>query len=482
VIGAALGAGLAVAGVRALVTLAPSGVPRLRDAHVSGITLAFALASGLLCTLVFGLLPALRASRSNLQGALREGGRGSGYVRDRLRAVLMAGEVALALVLLTGAGLLIRTAIAMQRVDTGFDPTGVMTARVTLPRDVYAGRERIEQLFTRVVEQLRQTPGIQAATVTSQSPLGSGGSGNGLVDADKPIDPKFFLDARSRFVDPGHFRTLGIRLLEGRDFTEQDIRGAPRVMIVSKRVANLMFPGKSAIGKRVGCCEGSVEDPAWKEVVGVVADVTADSLLTGDTRPIFYIPYKQVPDVAWDWIQRTMTIVVRHTGTDAAAAAAIRGAVRAADATIPVFDLATMNTRFRRAYAQSRFNTMLLSTLGIAGLLLAAVGVYGVIGYVVGQRTQEIGVRMALGASTRDVVALVSWQGMRPVMAGIAAGLVLSIGATRLLTSALYGVSPNDPVTIASVVVLLALVAWCAALIPARRAARVAPTQALGGN
>ncbi|MGQ0647710.1 MAG: ADOP family duplicated permease [Gemmatimonadaceae bacterium] len=482
VAGAALGCGLAVFGVRALVALAPGAVPRIGDAQINGEALAFALGISLLCTLLFGLLPALRASRFDLQATLRDGGRGSAQVvRDRVRAMLITGEVALALVLLTGAGLLVRTAIAMQRVDTGFDPAQVITARVTLPRDVYQWRERIEPFFTRVVETLRATPGIRAATVSSQSPLGAGGSGNGLVDAEKPIDSKFFVDARSRFVDPQHFRTLGIRLLEGRDFTDRDIRGAPRVMILSKRAATVMFLGQSALGKRLGCCEGSPADPAWKEVVGVVADVTADSLLSRDARPVFYIPTAQVPDVAWEWIQRTMTIIVRHAGSEETAVAALRSAVREADPTIPLFDVATMNTRFRRAFAQSRFNTMLLGTLGLAGLILAAVGIYGVIGYFVGQRTQEIGVRMALGASARDVIALVSWQGMRPVIWGIVLGLGLSLMTTRLLSSVLYGVTPNDPLTMAGVVAILTLVALGAALIPARRASRVHPTEALAG-
>lgn len=481
-LGTALGCGLAVFGVKALVALAPPGIPRLRDAGVSGAALAFALVVSALCTLTFGLLPALRTSRLNLQGTLREGGRGAmSFVRDRLRSTLIAGEVALALVLLTGAGLLVRTAIAMQRVDTGFDPSHLVTARVTLPEEAYRDRDRLEGFFRRVTEELRATPGIRAASATSQSPLGAGGSGNGLMSSEKPIDPKYMVEARSRFIDPTHFRTMGIRLIEGRDFTDTDVRGAPRVMILSRRVADLMFPGQSALGRRVACCEGSPQDPMWKEVIGVVEDVSADSLLTPGSRPIFYVPISQIPDVGWDWIQRTMTIVVRHDGNETAAIAAMRAVIHASDPTIPLFDVATMNTRFQRHFADSRFNTMLLSSLAVVGLLLAAVGIYGVISYFVGQRTQEIGVRMALGASVRQVVTMVSWQGLRPVLAGIAVGFALSLAATRLLAGVLYGVTPNDPLTFAGVALLLLLVALGAALVPARRAARVPPTEALGG-
>lgn len=479
-LGAVLGCGLAMLGVKAVVAFAPS-VPRLRDASVSGPALLFALGVTAMCTLVFGLLPALRASRFNLQGTLREGGRGSsGIVRDRLRTTLIAGEVALALVLLTGAGLLVRTAIAMHQVDTGFDPSNVVSARVTLPAEAYPDRERLEQFFRQVTDELRSTPGIRAASVTSQSPLGVGGSGNGLMSADKPIDPRYLLEARSRFIDPAHFPTMGIRLIEGRNFTDRDVRGAPRVMVISRAVAEAMFPGQSAIGKRLACCEGSPQDPMWKEVVGVVENVAADSLLVRPARPIFYIPTAQIPDGAWDWIQRTMTIVVRHDGNETSAIASIRAAVRAADRSIPLFDIANMNTRFQRAYALSRFNTMLLSALAIVGLLLAAVGIYGVISYFVGQRTQEIGVRIALGASVRQVVTMVSWQGLRPVLAGIAAGCLLSLAATRLLAGALYKVTPNDPLTFIGVALLLLVVALGAAFVPARRAARVPPTEALG--
>ncbi|MEO8449587.1 MAG: ABC transporter permease [Gemmatimonadota bacterium] len=475
-----LGIGLAVIGLRVLVATAPQGVPRLEQAALDGPTLAFAAVAALASALLFGLLPAVKTARPDLTAALRAGGRGaSGGSREWTKLALVSAEVAIALVLLIGAGLLIRTGINLGRLDPGFDPRGVLSARVTLPKQQYLEWDKVASTFTRMAVELEQAPGVQSAAVSSQVPLGPGGGSNGLIPEGRPLEGKNSIETRLRLITPGYLKTMRIALKAGREFTADDRLGTPRVTIVSENFAQIAFPGQNAIGKRVVCCEpGPDKGPAWKEIVGVAAEVRASGLDT-EAPPEFYLPIMQAPPDAWDWIQRSVSLVVRGEGEPSALTVQIRAVMDRIDRSVPLYGISTMDERLSRSLAQQRFNTQLLVSLGVIGLVLAAIGIYGVIAYFVAQRTRELGIRMALGATPRHVLTLVVGEGLLPVAIGLIVGLGGALLATRAIASQLRGVGPNDPLTFAAVGGLLLLVAVGAMLVPARRATNVDALEAI---
>ncbi len=476
--GGLLGIAVAYWGVAGLIALGPAEVPRLASARVDAPALSFALLVTLVAGLVSGLAPALRMAGQFPHEALKEGGRtGASGRRDRLRGALVVAEIALALVLLTGAGLMIRSAVALNQVDTGFDPRGVTIAHVSLPAVGYETPEQMEQAFGRIAERMSQAPGAVAAGLVSTAPFESG-SDNGLVPEGRPLDVASAIQSDLRLVTPGYFQAMGIRLRRGRLLTPDDRAGATRVMVVNETLAREAWPGEDPIGKRVACCEGEPGDPRWKTVVGVVADVRSRGLGEG-LRPEFYLPLAQSPTAAWDWIGRTMTLALRSPGDPAAVAAAIRDAVWSVDRSLPVYDLGTMDELRVESIAATRFSTMLLTAFGALALLLAAVGVYGVISYGVSQRTQEIGIRVALGADDRRVLSLVVGHAAALTGAGLVLGLTGALALSSVIAGLLFQVSPTDPPTLAAGVVLLSLVALLAAVVPARRAARVDPAIAL---
>jgi predicted permease len=477
-------AGLALAwwGVRALIAAAPPGVPRLEQTAVDPLVLTFTLAMAMVCAVLFGMAPALRAARTDVQTVLKEGGRGasSGGIRDRLRTGLIVAELALALMLLIGTGLFIRSAIALDGTSPGFNPTGVLAARLSLPSAEYDAPERITQTFERLVEAARHVPGVTAAALTSQVPMGAGGNGNGLVPEGRPMGPESAINSRLRIVTPGYFETLSIPIIRGRALNDADRRGALKVMVISQALAVEAFPGQDPIGRRIACCEPGPDgkSPDFKTVVGVAGDVRWRGLGEAPS-PEFYLPAAQVPAVAWDWIQRTMYVVVRTPIEPAAVGTPLRAALAPIIPGVPLYDARTMEQRVSGSIATARFNTLLLMVLGGIGLVLAAVGIYGVVGYFVSRRTQEIGVRMALGATRRDVVSLIVRQASIPVLLGIGLGVVLSFPVTRVVATQLFGVEPHDPLTFAAVTCGMMLVALLASLVPAARAASVDPTKAL---
>ena len=480
VAGGALGLLVAYWGVAALARFGPEDVPRLSRTQVDGPVLGFALGITLLSGLVFGLAPALRTAGRLPHEALKEGGRSGSRAgsRDRLRSLLVVAEIALALVLLTGAGLLIRSAVALNGVDPGFDPRGVVAGRVSLPAVAYESPEQATAAFSRIAERIGAVPGVEASALVTTAPL-EDGSTNGLVPEGRPLDLGSAINSALRVVTPGYFTTLRVRLVRGRTFTERDRSGAPMVMVINETLARQAFPGQDPLGKRIACCEMDPDGgPGWKEVVGVVADVRAEGLAR-DAVPEFYLPMLQSPRAAWTWNDRTMTVVAR-SGSDAVSLLApLRRAVAEVDPALPLYNLGTMQGRVVESLAQSRFSTMLLGVFSLIALTLAALGVYGIISYGVAQRSQEIGIRVALGAQRGDVLVMVVRHGASLAAIGLGVGLTGAFLLSRFLGSLLYQVSPTDPPTFAAGTAVLGVVAVLAALLPARRAAMTDPMTAL---
>ena len=474
--GAGAGLVLARAFIAGVVAWSPEDVPRLEQARIDPVALAFAIALALASSVLCGLAPALGMTRRGVQTGLRDGGRGStGGLRDRLRGTLIVAEVALSLLLLVGAGLLIRSAIALQRTSTGFEPRGVLSARVTLPVTAYTEPARIVETLRRIDEAAAAVPGVSSAAITSYAAMGGGGGSNGLVPEGKEPTAANLIQSTLRIITADFFSTLGVPIVKGRNFNDGDRAEGQRVMIVSARLAARAFPGQDPIGRRIACCDQGPN--GQKVIVGIAGDMRSRGPAV-EPRPEFYLPLAQAPDIAWSW-NRTMYVLVRTAGDPAALIKPLNAAVSSIDRDLPLFDVRTMEQRLSGTLATSRFNTLLLSLLGGIGLLLAAGGIYGVIAYFVSQRTQEIGVRIALGASRGSVVRLILGQALRPVALGAAVGVVAALGAGRVLSSQLFGVSPTDPLTIAAVVATLIGVASVASVVPARRAAAVDPTRAL---
>ncbi|MGH7678399.1 MAG: ADOP family duplicated permease [Gemmatimonadaceae bacterium] len=482
-LGGGLGLAVAYLGIRFLKGMGPAEVPRLGEAGLHPEVLLFALGVTLLCGILFGLAPALRATRIDLQGELRDGGRGSrAVIRDRMRAALIVSEVAVALVLLVSAGLFIRSAHRLQQVPLGFDPGGVTMMRVSLPATRYDSAVAVQGAFTRIVDQVRAIPGVQSAAAGTRVPMWGPSIDIGVTIDGQPNDPTRRPPVgHVRLVSDDFIETIGVRLQRGRLLNDADlVSGAPWVVVVNETFAKSVFGQDDPIGKRISGWTAVRGVPEWREIVGVVSDVRSFGR-DNDTPPEIYMPFSQAPSNAWNSYQRAMTIVAKAR-PGATIAPAMREAVKRVDPELPLYDLQTMDDVLSRATAQRRFNTMLLSLLGATGLILAAIGIYGVIAFFVNQRTHEIGVRVALGASTREVVGLVIRQAAVLAVAGIVVGAVAANWATSVLQRMLFQVEAKDPVAFISGAVVLLLVALGAALIPARRAARVAPVQALSGG
>lgn len=475
-VAAALGTALGFWMTETLIVWAPEGVPRLEETRIDPSVLGFTLLAAIVASLLSGLIPAFSATRAEIPALRGEHRAGGSRSQGRMRFALVSAEIALALALLAGAGLLVRSALEMGRVEPGFDPRGVLTARMTLPRDAYREASSVVVTFEEIVEEVKRIPGVRNAAVSSQVPMGPGGGSNGLAPEGKNFEDR--IDSRLRMVSADYFAAMGIPLLEGRLFEASDRRESDLVMVVSETLAKTAFPGESALGKRISCCEGSPEDPRWKTVVGVVGDVRSRGL-GAEFVPEFYLPIAQAPPAAWDWIQRTMTLAMKAEAAPESLVPELRERTRKVDQGLPLHGIATMEQRVLDSLAPPRFLAALLFTMSLLGLLLASIGVYGVIGYLVSRRAHEIGVRMALGARARDVVLLVVKQAMIPVGAGMALGLVGTLAGAGLLESQLFGIRANDPWTFLAVASLLAAVALAASYLPARRIARVDPKESL---
>jgi predicted permease len=471
---AAAGVALARGFIALLIAYSPSGVPRLEQTRIDGDALGFAVLLALVASIVFGLVPAWRASRTDINSTLKEAVRGAGSrgARDIVRSTLIAAEVALALVLLVGAGLLIRSALEMQRLAPGFNPKGVFSGRFSLPAVKYADAASLLLATQSIEEAVARIPGVTTAAVSTVVP-GVGTFSNGLVPEGEAPELRNVRQSYARFVNPAYFEAMGLPIVKGRAFQASDRNGAPLVMIVNQTLAQRLWPNQDPIGRRVNCCS---DIP--KTVVGVAADVRA----YGPARPIepeFYLPLAQLDDVAWNWTRRTLFIVARTGGDPASLGPSVQRAITGFDPGVPLFSIRTMEERMATTVETERFNTLLLAMLGFVGLLLAGVGIYGVISYFATQRTAEIGIRIALGASRASVLRLMIRQAAVPVLIGVVAGAAAAIFAARVIATQLVNVRTTDPATFAAVAAALVVVALFAALIPARRAAGLDPTRAL---
>lgn len=473
VAGGAIGILLNFCGINLLLALSPKNIPRLgeigTDARVLGFTLLISIVTGAL----FGLAPAIQASRLNLNESLKEGARGltHGIHRSRIHTLLIVSEVALSLVLLLGAGLMIRSFMRLLTVEPGFNPKNVLTIKLSLPTSKYPDSDRQAAFFQQTLERLGALPGVQSVGAISALPLSGAEDVSGfMVEEAPPVAPTDMPMADRRRVSADYFRAMGIPLVKGRYFTEADNRTATPVAIISESLARRFFPGEDPVGKRIKN-GGPTSTRPWLSIVGVVKDVK-QLALEAEARPQMYMPYLQN---TWT----SMSMVMRSASDLAGLAAAARSAVWEVDKEQPVTDVKSMEQYFSASIAQRRFNMILLGIFAGIALILAAVGIYGVMSYSVTERAQEIGIRMALGAKQTDVLAMVVKQGMGPAIAGIVVGLGAALALTRLMSSLLYGVSATDPITFTAVSLALAGVALGASFVPARRAAKVDPMIAL---
>jgi putative ABC transport system permease protein len=473
VVGGVLGVLLAWWGVEMLLTLAPANLPRLNEIQLDWRVLGFTLGLSLLTGLIFGLAPALQTSHLELGEALKEGGRsGAGGRRaQRVRSVFIVAEVALALVLLAGAGLLIRSFWRLQQVNPGFRTDHVLTLQLTLPRTKYPEGAQAAAFFQRLQERLAALPGVESASAASSIMLPKLANSSGFTIENRPPDPREQqLELPFDAVLPNYFQTLGVQLLRGRTFTAQDAQGQPEVAMVNESFAKRYFPNEDPVGRRFTFGDGT-NNPQWITIAGVVRDTKRQGL----DQPIrieSWMPHAQAPS-------RSMEVVVRTAGDPLALTGAVRDAVWSLDRDLPIPRIQTLAQVLSESVAQRRLNMLLLTLFAAVALILAAVGIYGVMSYAVTQRTNEIGIRVALGAQSRDVLKLVVGQGMKLTLIGVGTGMILTLALMRLLASLLFGVSATDPLTFSVIAVLLIAVALLACYLPARRAAQVDPMIAL---
>ncbi|HJQ25192.1 MAG TPA: ABC transporter permease [Blastocatellia bacterium] len=472
-VGGGAGFLLAVWGVDLLKSVAPGDTPRLAQVQVDLGVLAFTLAASLATALVCGLIPALQSSRTDLQQALKESSRSAtGGKRSQLvRNALVVSEIALSLVLLIGAGLAIRSFMRVQQVDPGLQVERLVTMQLNSPSARYPDQARVIAFYKNLIASVESGPGVESAAASSALPLGGGGFylGRSFLIEGQPEPPASSdYQAQWNVITPGYFATTGMRLLSGRDFDEHDRADSTKVTIINATLARQMFGDASPLGKRIRSWRDENE---LREIVGVVEDVRyygRDDKLRG----LVYVPHTQN---SW----RSMALTVRTHDDPVSAVGAIRGQIAAVDPNLAVANLETMTTILNRSVAPRRASMFLLAAFGGIAALLASIGIYGVLAYTVAQRVQEIGVRIALGAQSGDVLRLVIGQGMKLTLTGVALGLAAAFALTRLMESLLYSTSATDPLTFSAIALMLTLVALLACYVPARRATKVDPLVAL---
>lgn len=468
--GGCLGLLLAFWGTDALMALAPDNIPRLNEVGVDTKVFGFTLAISLVTGILFGLIPAVHASKPDLNEALKEGSRGSmgSAAGKRTRSVLVAVEVALSLVLLIGAGLMIKSFLRLQQMNLGFDPDNVLAVNLSLSTSRYPEDRQQAAFFQEALQRLQSLPGIKSAGATTGLPLTLSLSGSDFrIEGHPEPEAGKEMIIHTRSVSPDYFGTLGISLIKGRDFSERDKSDAPKVAIINNDLARIYFHNEDPIGKRITFDDGE----SWISIVAVIGDVRQLGL-DSSAKPEVYFPYLQVA-------APSMSLVVRTTSNPSSLAGAVKSQIQMIDKDLPIDDAKTMQQLLAESVSGRRFNMLLLTVFAMVSLVLAIVGIYGVMSYSVTQRTHEIGIRVAIGAQSRDVFRMVIGQGMMLAMIGITFGLVGAFALTRLMTTMLFGVEPTDPATFVSIAVLLTSVALVACYIPARRATKVNPLLAL---
>ena len=488
-IGGLLGLALAAAGVRLLLALQPEGIPRLEEMGIDGAVVGFTLLLSLAMGLFIGGLAVLRYGSPDLVPALKEGGRGGtvGRARHRARQGLVVAQVALALLLLVGAGLMLKSFWGLANVDPGLKPEGVLTLRLDLPEPDYPDVHATARFVSRLLEEVRAIPGVEKAGTITLLPLTGTGDNSTHTIEDRPTPPDTVPPVLgTRFVSPGYFEAMGIPLLEGRAFDRIDPQKRSDEVLVSKSVADRFWPRGSALGKRL--TPGLPEDGRWATVVGVVGDVRQEGLHRPVLDGVYYplvrldLSTRGKADEEGEWVPRTFSLVVRGNrggGDPMSLARPVQKAVWELDPNLPLAQVRSMEQVVERSMARTSFTLVLLAIGAAVALLLGAVGIYGVISYVVSQRTQEIGVRMALGAKPADVSGMVLKEGLALALLGIGLGIAGALAVTRFMRALLFEVSTTDPATFAAVPLLLAAVALLASWLPARRAAGVDPLEAI---
>jgi predicted permease len=468
--GGCLGLLMAAWGTEALLALAPDNIPRLNevglDARVFGFTLAVSVFTGI----IFGLVPALGAAKPDLNDALKSASKGStGTIAGkRTRSVLVTAEVALSLMLLIGAGLMIKGFVRLQQTNLGFNPNNLLTVSLSLPASRYPEERQQATLFQQALERIHSIPGVQSAGASTALPLSLSVSGSDFRIEGRPEpEPGQEMIINTSSVTPGYFQTLGVTLMKGRDFTDRDNGEAPQTAIINNDLAQLYFPGEDPINKRI-----SFDDrQTWISIVGVIADVKQIGVDTA-TRPEVYRPYLQAPSPS-------MSLVVRSVTNPSNLTAGVKTEIQTIDKDLPIDEASTMEERLSESTSGSRFNVLLLTLFAVVALVLAVVGIYGVMSYSVTQRTHEIGIRVAVGAQPIDVLKTVMGQGILLTLIGVVLGLAGAFALTRLMTTMLFGVEPSDPSTFVAIALLLMIVALMACYIPGRRATKVDPLTAL---
>jgi putative ABC transport system permease protein len=481
-VAALAGLALALAGVRFLGWWNPADIPRVADVGLDMRVLAFTAVVALVTSVLFSTVPALRALRVDLADALKDGSQttSGGRARQRFRGGLVVVEMALAVVLLVGAGLMLRSLWALQRIPLGIDPTNVLTMRLSLPPASYEKPEQVVLFYETLLERVRELPGVVRAGAVRALPLGSTIGDFGLSIEGYVPPPGNNAKGDWQIVTDGYFEAMGERVLRGRAITAGDTADTQLVALVNEEMVRRYWPDRDPLGRRLKIGGGSSPERPWLTVVGVVADVRHNGI-TDVIKEKFYVPHRQWPKSVGNAI-RSMTLVVKARQDPSSLVGPIRQQIRSLDANLPVADVRTMDAVVDATMSTPRFTGVLLAAFAGIALILSAIGIYGVLSYVVSRRAREIGIRMAIGAQRWQVIRLVLKSGLGLALAGVAIGVAAAAFASQLMRGLLHEVQPADPGTIAAVAVLLMAVAVLASFVPAWRAARVNPVVVLKGE
>ena len=477
--GGVLGLILGAIAMRILVNTVGADIPRVETIRIDLRVLAFTFVIAIVTGVLFGIMPALRSSQVNAVEALSDGRRGStgGVLHQRLLSSLVVTEIAVAFVLLIGAGLLVRSFQAINKVDAGINPQGVTTIGVGIPLASYPDLPKQARFYDRVAGEIRSTvQGIDSVAIVNRLPVFGGVSSTTFISQSQPVSPEDAPSVDYRTATQDYFKVMGIAIKKGRDFDSREMDSAPDVAIINEKLAARFFPNKDPLGQRIQIFPFNDK---WREIVGVVGDVKLTGI-EAEVNPSIYVPLSQNP---YPNALRNVSLVFRKTNGDpASAVAAIRSVVRSLDHGVPISKAQSMDKVISDSLAGRRFSVMLFVVFAGLATLLAFVGIYGVMAYVVAQRTSEIGVRMSIGANSADILKMIVSDGIKLAAVGIGIGAVTAIGLTRLIRSLLFGVGPSDPITFTAIVLVMLTVALLASIIPAVRAAAVNPLMALNGS